>query len=621
MIGRMKTFLLTYRRPFVVLLHLALIAAASYVAFLLRFDGAIPAQYLDLWWRTLPWLVAIRGATFAPFRLYEGMWRYTSIWDLRNIILGTLLSSLLFVLVVQSRFGGLGYPRSVFIIDAVLLVVALGGVRLGRRLRRELITGTKATRVLIFGAGDAGEMVVRDMRSNDSYNKHPIGFIDDDSQKVGARIHGVPVLGTRQDLARVILEYKPHELLVSLPSASPAVIRELVRALESYKLPITTLPSLPDLMGGRIQVEQIRGLRIEDLLPRAPVGLNAAPLRQLIAGRRVLVTGAGGSIGSELCRQIAALDPERLVLYERYENGLFAIGNDLIARHGASMVSSMIGDVTDADRLDAVMRDTRPAVVFHAAAHKHVPLMELNPCEAVKNNVLGTRLAMEVSARHGVERFVLISTDKAVKPSSVMGATKRVAELLVQGAAERNGTRFMAVRFGNVLGSNGSVIPTFMEQIRARKPVTVTHPDMQRYFMLIPEAVELVLHAASLAQPGAVYVLDMGDQIKLVDMARNLIRLTGFIPEEEIPIVFTGLRPGEKLIEQLVGDDESAEPSGMEKVQRIRPHTATNFAEVAFTVAEIERHALAGDSAETLRELARVTQLCAPEVPVASGWS
>ena len=317
-------------------------------------------------------------------------------------------------------------------------------------------------------------------------------------------------------------------------------------------------------------MSQIRKLAIEDLLARPPVGLDPAPVRQLIAGRCVMVTGAGGSIGSELCRQIAAFGPKTLLLFERYENTLFAIANELQDRWPALDVRPLVGDVCDAGRLAGVFSRHAPHIVFHAAAHKHVPLMELSPCEAVKNNVFGTQQLVDVASRFGVERFILISTDKAVNPTSAMGVSKRVAEMIVQSKNGSSKTAFAAVRFGNVLGSNGSVVPRFLEQIKAGGPVTVTHPDMRRFFMLIPEAVQLVMHAAAMAKGGEVFVLDMGEQIKVLDMARTLIRLSGFVPDTDIPITFTGLRPGEKLYEELVGSEESVEPSGTEKINRIQ---------------------------------------------------
>ena len=395
--------------------------------------------------------------------------------------------------------------------------------------------------MLILGAGDAGEMILREMRRGTAY--HPVGFIDDDPRKVGRTIHGVTVLGTRQDLPRVIVATRPQEVLVAIPSLDSAAMRSVVETLETCKLPITTLPGLKELRNGSVAVKQIRPLAIEDLLPRSPISLNVDEVRRLVEGKRVLVTGAGGSIGSELCRQMAALSPASLVLLRALREQPVHRRERAGRSHGHVPIHAVVGDVTDANRVEAIFSEYRPELVFHAAAHKHLPLMEANPCEAVKNNVAGTQTVAEAARRHGVERFVLISTDKAANPSSVMGATKRVAELIVQAISVGSDTRFVTVRFGNVLGSNGSVILRMADQIRAGGPVTVTHPEIRRYFMLIPEAVELVLQAAVLARNRETFVLDMGEQIKVLDVARSMITLSGLVPGVQIPIKFIGLRP------------------------------------------------------------------------------
>jgi FlaA1/EpsC-like NDP-sugar epimerase/lipopolysaccharide/colanic/teichoic acid biosynthesis glycosyltransferase len=596
--------LLSIRRGPVVAFQLGIVAAANYSAFLLRFDSNLPDWALRSFWRALPWVVLIRALTFIPFHLYEGLWRFTSIYDLKAVISGVAASSVLVYILVQMPMGPDKYPRSIPLIDAALLMLLLGGIRFTRRMFQESAGSARITkRVLIYGAGNAAEFIVREMRRNPSQGYKPIGFIDDDLGKKGHTIHGVRVIGGRESLAVAIEVYKPDELLIAMPGAEPEVLRSVVKSVRPFKIPIKTLPPLRDIIAAEPAVGQIRNLVVEDLLVRPQVGLSAAPLERLILGRDVMVTGAGGSIGSELCRQIAKLRPKSVVLYDRYENGLFAITNDLADRGVECDVRALVGDVTDTKRLNTVMSEYCPGVIFHAAAHKHVPLMEFNACEAVKNNVLGTRLVMKCAVAHNVERFVLISTDKAVNPTSIMGATKRVAELLIQTVAQERGTAFFAVRFGTVLASNGSVVPRFVEQIKAGGPATVTHSDIRRYFMLIPEAVQLVLHAAALAQAGAVYVLDMGEQVKLVDMARNLIRLSGFVPDDEIPIVFTGLRPGEKLSEELVGNDELAEPSGIDKIIRVRRIVAATPDSLNLQIAELEQTAVQGDTAATVRQL------------------
>lgn len=581
-----------WRRLINVVLHAGMVTISSAAAFWLRFDGPAPPEQDGLWVRYLPALLLIRGLTFVPLRLYEGLWRYTSIWDLRRIVTGVTASSLAFFVLMHGVLRVLEYPRSIFIIDAILLILLMGGLRLGRRILREVATTQGDRRLLIFGAGDAGEMIARDIKTHARGDYEPIGFIDDDAGKTGKRIHGLPVLGTRADIQEVIATHRPDEVLVALPHADPAVLRGVVRALEPFKIPISTLPSLRELLGGTVGAAQIRKLEVADLLPRGPVGLDARPLRRFIEGRPVMVTGAGGSIGSELCRQILSYQPSALILFERYENGLYAIATELQDHPLAGRVNSVIGDITDQPAVDAALLRFRPAIVFHAAAHKHVPLMEGSPAEAVKNNVRGTRILVEAAERHHVERFILISSDKAVNPSSVMGATKRVAELLLQARAGTSNTVFTTVRFGNVLGSNGSVVPRFLDQIKAGGPVTITHPEIRRYFMLIPEAVQLVLHAAAEGRAGATYVLEMGEQIRILDLARDLIRLSGLSPDE-IAIRTVGLRPGEKLFEELVARDEAVEASETQGVLRVRAAKVPQRASVDRQIDELERCALA----------------------------
>jgi len=600
-----ETIFLQYRRPFVIAFQLALAVASNWGAFWLRFDGNVPANELDLFIRMLPWLVTIRLVSLVPFRLYEGLWRYVSVWDLRNIVSAASLGSIAFYALVRGGFGLVNYPRSVFLIDAMLFVFLMSGVRVARVVR-DRPTSRKQKRVLIIGAGDAGEMIVREMRTHPELGYRAVGFVDDDPAKAGLRIHGVPVLGARKDLPGLMAHKRPHEVLISIPRADVATVRRMVESLVPFKVPIKTLPNLRDLLDGAVQVNQIRSLSIDDLLPRAPVGLDELPLRRLIEGRRVMVTGAGGSIGSELCRQIAALRPAALILYERYENSLYTIANDLADRGFPTGLSPLLGDVTDRGRLDAVMTEHHPHIVFHAAAHKHVPLMESNGCEAVKNNVFGTRVVVEAAERHGVDRFILISSDKAVNPSSIMGVTKRVAELIVQQFAARRRTTFITVRFGNVLGTSGSVVPRFLEQIQAGGPVTVTHPEVRRYFMLISEAVQLVLHAAALGKTGGLYVLEMGEQMSVLELARNVIRLSGFIPDAEIPITYCGLRPGEKLVEELVGAGERVEPAVVPEILQV---CSSNWPESQRLSAELETLqalAMQGDTESVLAQLTRI---------------
>jgi len=584
------TFALPLRlhRYLSVAVQLAIVAAANAAAFALRFDANPPGWAVTAWIQMLPWLLLVRALTFKSYGLYRDIWGYTGFYDVIAILKAVTLSSVIFAVVANSPLGPAVYPRSVFIIDAIVVAAGLAGVRMSRHMlaelaapwqRRDGSTQSSAKRLLIIGAGAVGEMLVREMRVRADYGYEPIGLVSDDETSVGHRIHGVPVLGSRRDLGRIIAAHRPHEILIAIPDADPAVVRSIVQALEHHDIPIKTLPRLRHLIEGALEPSHIRSLGFEDLLARAPVGLDKAPLHRLIAGRRVLVTGAGGSIGGELCRQIAAMDPAACIMLDRNENGLHALHLELRDRHNGATLVPVIADVTDAARIDAVFARYRPEIVFHAAAHKHVPMMEANPCEAIKNNVTGTAIVADAAERHLADRFILISTDKAVNPASMMGASKRLAELVVRAHSARSETTFATVRFGNVLGSSGSVVPLFLEQIRRGGPVTVTHPDVRRFFMLIPEAVQLVLHAAAQAGGAATYVLEMGEQVKLLDMARHLIRVSGHVPDRDIAITFIGLRPGEKLCEELVGDRETVRPSRVDKILRVtepeRPSDAT----------------------------------------------
>lgn len=585
------------------ILYVGLFCLASYSGFLLRFDGDIPNWAMNVFLRTLPVLVLVRLVMFLPFRLYGTVWQYTSLWDLGNIVGATFSGTLVFSLVVRYGFGVMNYPRSVYLIDALVLVMLTVGLRVVRRIGYPSSSSADTKRVLIYGAGDAGERLVRELRQNRSFGYRPVGFADDDWRKTDQRIHGVKVLGTRDHLLAIIKDVAPDAIFIAMPSIGEVAIREIAKALLVYNVSIKILPALSALLAGKSEVSQLRNLSVEDLLHRPQVDLDRSLTAALLKGKRVLVTGAGGSIGSELCRQIVSYSPECLILYERYENGLFAIHNELGQCASSPQIYPVIGDVTDRKRLQSTMETFKPQIVFHAAAHKHVPLMEYNPCEAVKNNVLGTRTVATLSEEYNVERFIMISTDKAVRPSSVMGATKRVAELIIQDMARTCKTNFATVRFGNVLGSNGSVVPHFLQQIEAGGPVTVTHPDVQRYFMLIPEAVELVLQAASLAHQGAVYVLEMGEQIKLQDLARDLIRLSGFVPDREIQIIYTGLRPGEKLAEELVGPDETVMSSPLKEILSVRLEQTPAHDWLASTVSELERMAYLQNADEVLARI------------------
>ena len=610
MVAQPIDLFLKFRRFFIIAFHVVIIGCANYAAFWLRFEGNIPAEEARYAWRMLPWLLLIRLTIFIPFGLYQGFWRYAGIWDLRNIFVAVLTSTFTFYALVHWGFGHEFYPRSIFIIDALVLTFLMGGARLIRRFYQELPSLQRRKRVLIYGAGDAGEMIVRDMKNHASlYKFKPVGFIDDDVKKIGRRIHGVPVLGTREQLQAIAAKKRPQEVVIALPSAKRAMLRDLVRALEELHVGIKTLPNLREIKDGAVNLSHVRSISSEELLDRVPVGVDVEPIRGLIKGKRILVTGAAGSIGSELCRQIAFYEPAMLVMLDKSESGIFAIDTEIGQKHPLIKKAAALVDIKHTNPLREVFAQYAPQIVLHAAAYKHVPMMEFHPEEAVLNNVIGTSRLTLVAVEHRVEKFMSISTDKAVNPTNVMGATKRVAEMIIDALecnARYSETIFSAVRFGNVLGSSGSVLPLFRKQIESGGPVTVTHPEITRFFMTIPEAVHLVLRAVSLAEGGEIFVLDMGEPIKLVDMARNLIRDYGLIPDKDIQIKFIGLRPGEKLHEELVGPGEAIQTTSAERILKIRPTYHVHSETLMERILEMEKLAINGAAKPLLEILTEI---------------
>ena len=568
--NRYGSMLLAYRSSLVITVQLLLILTANLTAFMLRFDADIPPEYAQVMWDHLPAVLLIFGSSLWVFGTQRGLWRYVGLHDIGKIILASLTGVGVFYVILHVFGGVIQYPRSAIILTGLLNALYLVGIRLAVRWFKEWlrIVGSSARRALIVGAGNAGELLARDMLSGGDYDCRPVGFLDDDPVKRKMRIHGIPVVGTIATIKQAADKLEANEIIIAIPSASTTVMQKILTASEGCTIPIKTLPSVKRLLDDPVSLRQVRPMNLDDLLQREPVETDRQELTPLITGKTLLVTGAGGSIGSELCRQIAQHSPRLLVLFERYENALHSLTLELGTAFPEVRILPVIGDVTVSDRVDEIFHQTTPHIVFHAAAHKHVPLMELNPKEAIRNNVLGTRTVAEAAVRNGVERFVLISTDKAVNPSSIMGATKRVAEHLMQEFNQEGLTKFTVVRFGNVLGSNGSVVPLFYEQIRRGGPVTVTHPEIKRFFMTIPEAVQLVLQASVIGKGGEVFVLDMGEQIRVADLARNMIVLAGLVPGKDVEIVFAGLRPGEKLYEELFEEHEQVEPTSHPKIRR-----------------------------------------------------
>jgi len=605
LVGRYGQFVLRYRSVLVICTQLGLIAAANVTAFDLRFEGDIPPDQVKLFQWGLPIVLAVYAIGLVAFGIQRGLWRYVGLHDLGRILWASVISSAVLYGVVHGLLGWVDYPRSVIILTGVLSGLFLAGIRLAVRWFREWlrVLSPTARRVLVVGAGNAGELLVRDMLSDAGSHYRPVGLVDDDPIKRKMKIHGIPVVGTIADISGLARGLVAHEIIVAIPSASTALKQRILAASEGCKVPIKTLPSMKQLLANPEALRQVRPMSLEDLLQREPIQMDLQELHPLLEGKRVLVTGAGGSIGSELCRQIARYRPATLILFERYENGLYALDLELRRQFPEVTIIPAIGDVTVSERVAEVLQQTDPELVFHAAAHKHVPLMELNPKEAVRNNVFGTKTVAEASLASGVDRFVLISTDKAVNPTSVMGATKRVAEDLLQSLSHRGRTKFTVVRFGNVLGSNGSVVPLFADQIRRGGPVTVTHPEIKRFFMTIPEAVQLVLQASLLGRGGEVFVLDMGEQVKVVDLARNMIVLSGLVPDQDIQIVYSGLRPGEKLYEELFEETEQVEPTAHAKIQRAISASAIQSDRLDCAIAHLEAAVSHGDDEELIRRL------------------
>ena len=596
------------------LLDMGAIAAAYLGPLALRFDGSIPRLFWINFWAFLPEVTLIHLLANYVFGLYGQMWKYASVREARQVALAGFTAG--GVIVGLSTFSGGGLrvlPLSVVGMGSVLAFLGFGAIRFQNRLfafrRRAAVSST--TRVLLVGAGDAGEMILRDLLRNEHLGLQPVGVVDDDRRKIGLELHGVPIFGNRAAIPSLVDKLGIHQVLLAIPSATSQLVRDVAALCEEAEVMLRVLPSVREIVGGRITVRDIRDVQIEDLLGRQQVETDLDAVAGLLRGRRILILGAGGSIGAEIARQVAEFDPSTLVLLDHDETHLFEIMSSI---DGAVSMEGALVDIRDRDRVFGAFLRHRPEVVFHAAAHKHVPLLEEHPEEALHTNVIGTANVADAALATGVERFVLISTDKAVRPTTVMGASKWFAEQVVR-SLDPGACVFCAVRFGNVLGSRGSVIPTFFRQILKGGPVTVTDTSMARYFMSVDEAVQLVLQAAAMSEGGEVFTLDMGEPVNILGLAQKMIRLSGRVPERDVPIEIVGIRPGEKLVEDLVDPDEGPEPSSHPAIIVSRP-TAPDRAALRRAIREMESLAgmgLAGELSARMKDLTAGPLQATPE--------
>lgn len=552
----------TLRVIFLALVDLVVIQFSAFMALLARFDFSYTllreSTFLDALLRYAPWFTMLTVLIFIPFKLYSSLWEFAGVDELLHILLAAMAVAVLqfAAIVLNLVVLPLSFPMLNAMFLAVLTVLFRFSYRMARSIARRRSRRGVQARTMLIGAGSAGMQTLREFETSENSKNHVVCIIDDDPQKTGRYLNNVKIVGTRRDIAKAAQDYRVEEIVFAIPAAPTQQRKQILKLCQETGCKLKILPGISQLANGEVKVQKIRDVDVLDLLGRDSVQVDLSQIAEYLSGKTVLVTGGGGSIGSELCRQIAGHRPKRLVIFDIYENNAYDIQQELRRTHPGLELITLIGSVRDTERVNMLFETYRPEIVFHAAAHKHVPLMEDSPNEAIKNNVFGTYHVARAADRYGTKTFVLISTDKAVNPTNVMGASKRICEMIVQTMANRSATKFVAVRFGNVLGSNGSVIPLFKRQIAEGGPVTVTHPDIIRYFMTIPEAVQLVLQAGAYANRGEIFVLDMGEPVRIDDLARNLIRLSGFTPDEDIEIRYTGLRPGEKLFEEMLMDEE-----------------------------------------------------------------
>jgi len=586
----------------------AVVAGAAVGAFGIRYFSTEALDYVGEYWWLVPLSVAICLGSFRIFGLYGWVWYYMGLKEAVALSKAITVSSVAIAAIAMAATR-LSFPETVLIVEWLLLMVFVGGERLLFRIWRESTAkkaeaGVRGKRLLIVGAGDASETIIREIDKNPKLGYQPVACADDDRRKLGRNLHQVPVLGTTEDIPDLVSQHHIEEIVIAIPSASGAEMRGIVEQCERSRVSFRTLPALHELIAGNMTFGQIREVQIEDLLGREPHTEDLTGVASYLTGARVLVTGAGGSIGSELCRQIAIYEPAELILFDWGENSMYQAEMELCQKFPTLNMEIVVGDIQNQARVDEVMKAHRPTVIFHAAAHKHVPLMELNPGEAVLNNITGTRVLVQAADRYGVDRFVFISSDKAVNPTSVMGTTKRIGEAMIQCKASVSQTRFAAVRFGNVLGSQGSVVPLFKRQIAQGGPITVTHPEAMRYFMTISEAVQLIIQAAGLGRGGEIFILDMDRPVKILDLAKDMIRLSG-LDEGDIEIKLIGWRPGEKLCEELLTAEEEINATVHRKIFVARPNSI-DATQLWQELEELEELALGSDAEAIKRKLKQI---------------
>ena len=589
---------ITRKRFLLFIADLVLFPLSLYLAYIFRFDGNIPVEFFIQFKRTILIFLVIRIVVNALFGLYKGLWRYLGIHDFITIFKAVTMASIVILaaLTYLSKYSleyqgymGLNHPRSIYVIEWLITLIFVGGTRSFVRIYREVHIRRSAElkELLIVGAGNAGEMLVRDIQRNPQTGYSPVGFVDDDPELAGEKIHNVKILGTVKEIPEIVNRYNVKEILIAVPSAGSKEMREIVKYCQESNCIYKTMPGINDVADGRVTIKQIRNVEIDDLLGRERIDLDIPAISSYLTGKVIMITGAGGSIGSELAKQVLKFEPKVLLLIDNNENSIYYLDMELNPHRSQFPIYAIVEDITNEDQMRIIMKKYQPQVIFHAAAHKHVHLMEKFPEKAIRNNVLGTLNICKLSVDAGVEKFILISTDKAVNPTNIMGATKRIAELIIQGMNSHGKTKFMCVRFGNVLGSSGSVIPLFKRQIARGGPITVTDPEVKRYFMTIPEAVQLVIQAGAIGEHGNIFVLDMGDPVKIADLAKELIRLSGLREGEDIEIVYTSLRPGEKMDEELFSKTEGISLTKYKKIFMAR-NTQVDFKKLSRGINDLE---------------------------------